>query len=53
MDRRSGSFLAAAVLCFALVPVSDSYAWVAATVGAAYLVLALGSWLDARGRRRR
>jgi hypothetical protein len=50
MDRRSASFLAAAALCVALLPVAEEYTWVAATVGAVYVVLALASWLDARGR---
>ena len=52
VDRRGVSFLAAAVVCAALVPVADGYAWVAATVAAVYVVLALASWLDALGRRR-
>jgi hypothetical protein len=52
IDRRGVSFLAAAAMCAALVPVADGYAWVAATVGAVYVVLALASWLDALGRRR-
>ena len=51
MDRRAGFFLGAAVVCFLLVPVADGYAWVAATVGAVYVLLAVGSWLDARGQR--
>ncbi|HET6949067.1 MAG TPA: hypothetical protein VFI47_01735 [Acidimicrobiales bacterium] len=51
-DRRAAFFLAAAALCALLVPVSDGYGWVSATVAAVYLVLALGSWLDARSRRR-
>ena len=52
MDRRAAFFLGAALACLLLVPVSDGYAWVSATVGAVYAVLALGSWLDARGHRR-
>jgi hypothetical protein len=52
MDRRAAFFLGAAVVCFLLVPISDGYAWVSITVGVVYLVLALGSWLDARGHRR-
>jgi len=51
MDRRAAFFLGAAVVCFLLVPVSGGYAWVSATVGAVYLLFALGSWLDARTRR--
>jgi hypothetical protein len=53
MDRRAAFFLIAAVVCAALVPVSDGFGWVAATTGGVYLVLALGSWLDARSQRRR
>ena len=52
MDRRAAFFLVAALLCAVLVPVSDGFAWVAATVSGVYLVLALGSWLDARSHRR-
>ena len=52
MDRRAAFFLGAAVVCFLLVPLSDGYAWVSTTVDVVYVVLALGSWLDARGHRR-
>lgn len=52
MDRRAIFFLGAAITCFLLVPVSDGYAWVAMTLGVVYVLLALGSWLDARSRRR-
>jgi len=52
MDRRAAFFLAAAVVCALLTPVADGYAWVAATVAGVYLVLAVGSWLDARSHRR-
>lgn len=52
MDRRALFFIGAAVVCFVLVPVSNGYAWVSATVGGVYAVLALGSWLDARSHRR-
>ncbi len=52
MDRRAVFFLGAAVLCFALVPLSEGFAWVSTTIGAVYLLLALGSWLDARSHRR-
>lgn len=53
MDRRALFFAGAAVACFLLVPVADGYAWVSAAVGAVYVLLAAGSWLDARARRRR
>jgi len=52
MDRRAAFFLGAAVVCFLLVPVSEGYGWVPITVGVVYVILALGSWLDARGHRR-
>ncbi|MGH9214450.1 MAG: hypothetical protein ACRD2C_27845 [Acidimicrobiales bacterium] len=52
MDRRAIFFFGAAVACFLMVPLSDGYAWVSTTVGAAYVVLGLGSWLDARSHRR-
>jgi hypothetical protein len=52
MDRRAVFFFGAAIVCFALTPVSDGYAWVSASVGAVYVVLGIGSWLDARSHRR-
>jgi hypothetical protein len=51
MDRRAGFFVGAAIVCFLLVPVSEGYAWVSTTVGAVYVIFAVGSWLDARGQR--
>jgi hypothetical protein len=51
--RRAAFFLAGSAVAFLLVPVADGYAWVAATVGALYLLLALGWWLDARSRSSR
>lgn len=54
MDRRAGFFVAAALLSFALVPVGlEEHRRVAVVVGVVYLVLAVLSALDARGRRRR
>jgi hypothetical protein len=52
MDRRAAFFFAAALACSLLVPVADGYAWVAATVAGVYLLLAIGSWLDARSHHR-
>jgi hypothetical protein len=52
MDRRAIFFLGAAIACFVLVPLANGYAWVATTVGVVYVLLALGSWLDARSHRR-
>jgi hypothetical protein len=40
------------VACFLLVPLADGYGWVALTVGIVYVLLGLGSWLDARSHRR-
>jgi hypothetical protein len=42
---------------FRLIPtddafVPDGYAWASATVGVVYVVLGVGSWLDARSHRR-
>ena len=54
MDRRAAFFLVAALLCFALVPVGlEEHRTVAVVVGSVYLLLAVLSMLDARGRRRR
>ncbi|HET6775715.1 MAG TPA: hypothetical protein VFH36_20555 [Acidimicrobiales bacterium] len=52
MDNRAMFFFGAAVACLLLVPLSNGYAWVSATVAAVYVVLGLGSWLDARSHRR-
>ncbi len=52
MDNRAVFFFGAAVTCLLIVPVAGGYAWVAATVAAVYVVLGLGSWLDARSHRR-
>jgi hypothetical protein len=52
MDNRAVFFFGAAVACMLLVPVSDGYAWVSAMVAAVYVVLGVGSWLDARSHRR-
>ena len=51
MDRRTRFFLGAALVCFLLVPVGlEDYQEIAAGVGCVYLLLALGSLLDFRGR---
>ncbi|MEY2571446.1 MAG: hypothetical protein QOE63_1796 [Acidimicrobiaceae bacterium] len=51
-DRRVPFFLGAAVLCFLLVPVADTYWWVAAATGAVYVLTALACALDRRSRSR-
>jgi hypothetical protein len=50
VDRRAVFFLLAAVVCALLVPVAAGHAWVAASVSAVYVLLAVGSWLDHRSR---
>ena len=52
MDRRAIFFAGAAIACFLLVPFADGYAGVSTAVGVVYVLLALGSWLDARSHRR-
>ena len=52
MDNRALFFFGAALACVLLVPLSDGYAWVSATVATVYVLLGLGSWLDARSHRR-
>ena len=52
-DRRSLFFLVSAVLCAALIPVSDAeLRWVPQAVAVTYAVLALLSYLDWRSRTR-
>jgi hypothetical protein len=54
MDRRALFFLAAGFLCFAIAPIGHAdYGHVAVIVGCAYVVFAVLSFLDARGRSRR
>lgn len=53
MDRRALFFLGAAVVCLALTPLTPSeFRWFALTLAGVYLVLAAGSALDNRSRRR-
>jgi hypothetical protein len=50
-DRRAAFFLLAAVACAVLTPVADpDHRWVAGGLAVTYLVLAVASWVDARGR---
>lgn len=52
-DRRALFFVAAAVLCFALVPIADEkYRPISIGTGVVYLVFALLSLLDAISRGR-
>ena len=51
-DRRAMFFLLAAVVCVLLLPLAeDDFRWVTLGVSVTYLVLALASYLDFRGRR--
>lgn len=52
LDRRVVFFLAAAALAAVLVPFANEFWWVAAVTAGAYVLLALGSFLDARSRGR-
>lgn len=53
MDRRAAFFLVAAAACAALVPVAETgHRWVAVLLAIVYVMLAVGSWLDARNRDR-
>jgi hypothetical protein len=50
-DKRAQFFLLAALMCLALVPLADhAYKQVTLGVSITYLVLALASYLDFRGR---
>lgn len=50
-DRRAAFFLLAAVGCAALTPVAhQDHRLVAGGLATIYLLLAIASWLDARGR---
>ena len=51
-DRRAMFFLLAAVVCLLLLPLADDdFRWITLGVSFTYLVLALASYLDFRGRR--
>jgi hypothetical protein len=52
MDRRARFFLLAALLCVVLVPLADDqFRTLTLGVAVTYLLLALASFLDARGRK--
>jgi uncharacterized membrane protein YoaK (UPF0700 family) len=52
MDRRAAFFLVAAVIAALLVPVTEEkYRWVPIVLAIVYVLLAIASWLDRRGRR--
>lgn len=51
MDRRALFFLAAAVASTLLIPVTEeAQRWVPIVVAIVYLLLAIASWADRRGR---
>jgi hypothetical protein len=53
MDRRAVFFFAAAVVCALLIPVTEQQQrWVPVALSLLYIVLALASWADRRGRVR-
>ena len=53
MDRRVLFFVAAAAACVLLVPLAPTqFRWVCWSVAVVYLLLAAGSGLDTRTRRR-
>ena len=58
MDRRAVFFLMAAGVCALLIPIvpddpkHPKVEWIGPFLVTGYLILALLSWLDARGRRR-
>jgi hypothetical protein len=52
MDNRAIFFFGAAAVCLVLVPVANGYGWVPGTVAGVYVLLGIGSWLDARSHRR-
>jgi hypothetical protein len=51
MDRRAAFFVAAAVICAVLVPVTEQeQRWVPAALTVVYVLLAIASWADRRTR---
>lgn len=51
VDRWAVFFVGAAIVSLVLVPVTeDEYRWVPLALGIVYLLLALASWADRRGR---
>jgi hypothetical protein len=51
-DKRAAFFLLAAVVCVLLLPVADErFRNLTLGVAGLYVLLALASWLDHRGRR--
>ena len=52
-DRRAVFFVGAAIVCAVLIPVTEpKERWVPIALSIVYALLALGSWVDARTRRR-
>jgi hypothetical protein len=52
MDRRAAFFLLAAVVAAILAPITEAeHRWVPVGLSIIYVVLAVASWADRRGRR--
>jgi hypothetical protein len=52
MDRRAIFFVGAAVVVMLLIPITESeHRWVPIGLAIVYVLLAVASWLDHRGRR--
>jgi hypothetical protein len=52
-DRRAAFFLVASLVCLALSSVAEAeYTWVCVILAGIYLLLGVGSYLDARTRAR-
>jgi hypothetical protein len=53
MDRRAVFFIAAAIVCAVLVPVTEpENRWVPISLTIVYALLSLASWADTRSRSR-
>lgn len=51
IDRRALFFVGASIVCWLLVPLTDSvHRWVPISLGVVYVLLAAASWADRRGR---
>jgi hypothetical protein len=53
MDRRAVFFLAAAIVCAVLIPVTEpEFRWVPISLTIVYTLFSLASWAETRGRSR-
>lgn len=54
MDRRALFFLAAAIICAVLIPVTEvEHRWAPIALSVVYALLAVASWADFHSRRTR